>query len=294
MFKAVDDSPQALVHPCTASLRPPNVDLSYYKFAGRIMGKCILECALGKPLLAKARFTRSFLVQILGLKATIQCLETDDPQMFNSITNYSVNNLDLFFVCEEYDVAQTPKVVPLKKKGQSLPVTDENKIEYLSLLTEYRMMTSVKNEIAAFIEGLNELIPEDLLAMFDEKELELLMCGTTDVSIEDLRRHTVVEGSGPKWEETVSWFWVAVQGFTSEDMSKFLQFVTGSSRLPARGFADLCYPIRVRSLDGQHERLPSAATCFNKLLLPTYDSYQHLHSALLTAINEGSQGFSMS
>ncbi|KAL5503287.1 hypothetical protein EMCRGX_G010213 [Ephydatia muelleri] len=42
----------------------------------------------------------------------------------------------------------------------------------------------------------------------------------------------LVEGSGPKWEETVSWFWVAVQGFTSEDMSKFLQFVTGSSRLP--------------------------------------------------------------
>ena len=40
----------------------------------------------------------------------LQCLETDDPQMFNSITNYSVNNLDLFFVCEEYDVAQTPKV----------------------------------------------------------------------------------------------------------------------------------------------------------------------------------------
>ena len=45
------------------------------------------------------------------------------------------------------------QVVPLKKKGQSLPVTDENKMEYLSLLTEYRMMTSVKNEIAAFIEG---------------------------------------------------------------------------------------------------------------------------------------------
>ena len=43
--------------------------------------------------------------------------------------------------------------MPLKKKGQSIPVTDENKMEYLSLLTEFRMVTSVKNEIAAFIEG---------------------------------------------------------------------------------------------------------------------------------------------
>lgn len=43
--------------------------------------------------------------------------------------------------------------IPLKKNGQSLPVTDENKMEYLNLLTEYRMVTSVKNEITAFVEG---------------------------------------------------------------------------------------------------------------------------------------------
>ena len=80
--------------------------------------------------------------------------------------------------------------MPLKKKGQSLPVTDENKMEYLNLLTEYRMVTAVKSEIAAFIEGkkqslqydclyyiyltgFSELIPEDLLIMFDEQELEV-------------------------------------------------------------------------------------------------------------------------
>ena len=80
------------------------------------------------------------------------------------------------------------------------------------------------------------------------------------MNVEDLRKHTVVQGSGPRWEETVQWFWAAVQGFTSEDMSKFLQFVTGSSRLPARGFADLAHPICIRSFDGQHGRLPSAAT----------------------------------
>eukprot|EP00731_Ephydatia_muelleri_P007265 Em0003g1513a len=210
MFKAVDDSPQALVHPCRTSLRSQKIDLSYYKFAGQVVGKCILECALGKPLLAKARFTRSFLVQILGLNVTSQCLKADDPQIYNAITDNSVEGLDLFFVDTDYDSSHVLKEMPLKKKGQSLPVTDENKMEYLNLLTEYRMVTAVKSEIAAFIEGFSELIPEDLLIMFDEQELE---------------------------------------------------FVTGSSRLPARGFADLSYPIRVRSLDGQHGKLPSAATC---------------------------------
>lgn len=293
IFKAVNDSPQALVHPCRASLRPPNIDLSYYKFTGKIVGKCIVECALGKPLLTKARFTRSFLVQILGLKVNSQCLKADDPQMYDAIVDNSVEGLDLFFVDNDYDGSSVPKEVPLKKKGQTIPVTDANKMEYLNLLTEFRMSTSVKKEIAAFVEGLSEFVPEDFLTIFDEQELELLMCGTTNISIEDLRKHTVMEGSGPKWVETVSWFWVAIQGFTSEDMSKFLQFVTGSSRLPARGFVDLSFPICIRKIDGQHGRLPFASTCFNRLLLPTYDSYQQLHSALLTAINEGSQGFSM-
>ena len=90
--------------------------------------------------------------------------------------------------------------------------------------------------------------------------LQLLMCGTANVSVEDLWTHTVVEGHGTRWEETLSWFWAAVQGFTSEDMSKFLQFVTGSSRLPARGFVDLSHPICIRSLSGQHGHLPFAAT----------------------------------
>ena len=86
------------------------------------------------------------------------------------------------------------------------------------------------------------------------------MCGTTDISVEDLRAHTVVDGNGTGWEETLSWFWAAVQGFTSEDMSKFLQFITGSSRLPARGFEDLTHPICIQSLHGQHGHLPTAAT----------------------------------
>ena len=127
------------MHPCKASLRPPGVDLSYYTFAGRIVGKCILECALGTPQLTKARFTRSFLVQILGLKVTSQvnfclsmkrcnkdevipsfidnvgftfgqCLKTDDPQMYNAITENSVEGLDLFFVDGDYDSKQRLKV----------------------------------------------------------------------------------------------------------------------------------------------------------------------------------------
>ena len=39
------------------------------------------------------------------------------------------------------------------------------------------------------------------------------------------------------------------------------------------------------------DRLPAAHTCFNQLDLPQYDSYERLRAQLLTAMNEGAEGF---
>ena len=44
------------------------------------------------------------------IKFHLQCLKTDDPQMYNSITENSVEGLDLFFVEDDYDSKQRPKV----------------------------------------------------------------------------------------------------------------------------------------------------------------------------------------
>ena len=48
--------------------RPEKLKLKYFHFAGKIVGKCLYESAMGNPLLVKARFTRSFLAQIIGLR----------------------------------------------------------------------------------------------------------------------------------------------------------------------------------------------------------------------------------
>lgn len=39
--------------------------------------------------------------------------------------------------------------------------------------------------------------------------------------------------------------------------------------------------------------LPSAATCFNELLLPSFPSYEDLRHKLLTAISEGAGHFGL-
>lgn len=46
--------------------------LKFYEFAGRIVGKCLYESALGstRRINVKARFSRSFLAQLLGLRVS--------------------------------------------------------------------------------------------------------------------------------------------------------------------------------------------------------------------------------
>ena len=46
--------------------------MKLYEFAGRIVGKCLYESSLGGTYkqMVKARFSRSFLAQLIGLRVT--------------------------------------------------------------------------------------------------------------------------------------------------------------------------------------------------------------------------------
>lgn len=56
--------------------RPANLKLKYYEFAGRIVGKCLYESAVGagRRQNIKAKFSRSFLAQLLGQRITYKVL----------------------------------------------------------------------------------------------------------------------------------------------------------------------------------------------------------------------------
>ncbi len=68
LFTSFGDDAQALVHP-NARI-PPNYKLKHYEFAGKLVGKCLYDSSLGAGYrqLVKARFTRSFLAQLIGLR----------------------------------------------------------------------------------------------------------------------------------------------------------------------------------------------------------------------------------
>lgn len=71
--------------------------------------------------------------------------------------------------------------VELKPGGAHIAVTEENKKEYVEAVVEYRTKTRIKEQTTALQEGFRELIPSELIDVFDERELELLIGGMSEI-----------------------------------------------------------------------------------------------------------------
>lgn len=73
--------------------------------------------------------------------------------------------------------------IELKPGGADVPVTEENKKEYVDCVVEYRISKRVQEQFEAFTSGFNELIPQELINVFDERELELLIGGMSEIDV---------------------------------------------------------------------------------------------------------------
>ncbi|XP_053267864.1 E3 ubiquitin-protein ligase NEDD4-like isoform X3 [Pleuronectes platessa] len=265
--------------------------LSYFKFIGRVAGMAVFH---GKLL--DGFFIRPFYKMMLGKQISLKDMESVDSEYYNSLKWILENDpteLDLRFCIDEDNFGQTYQV-DLKPSGSDMVVTNDNKKEYIDLVIQWRFVNRVQKQMNAFLEGFTELIIIDLIKIFDENELELLMCGLGDVDVNDWRQHTVYKNGYCPNHPVIQWFWKVVLLMDAEKRIRLLQFVTGTSRVPMNGFAEL-YGSNGPQLFtieqwGTPEKLPRAHTCFNRLDLPTYESFEDLREKLLMAV-ENAQGF---
>jgi E3 ubiquitin-protein ligase HUWE1 len=100
------------------------------------------------------------------------------------------------------------------------------------------MTNAIKDQIGAFTEGFNDIVPHDVLAILNPSELELLISGTPEIDIEDLRAQTEYTGYTPASPQ-VRWFWDVVRDLNDEDRARLLMFCTGTSKVPLDGFKAL-------------------------------------------------------
>eukprot|EP01114_Cavostelium_apophysatum_P006773 TRINITY_DN1823_c0_g1_i4.p1 TRINITY_DN1823_c0_g1~~TRINITY_DN1823_c0_g1_i4.p1 ORF type:complete len:3344 (-),score=945.09 TRINITY_DN1823_c0_g1_i4:44-10075(-) len=266
--------------------------IAYFKFTGRVIGKALMDGQL-----MDAHFTRSFYKHILKQPVNYQDMEAIDPEYFKNLKwildNDITDILDLNFTSQQEEFGVL-KLVELKPGGKNIPVTNENKDEYVRLITEFKMTTAIRPQINGFLEGFQELIDHQLVSIFTPSELELLISGLPDIDIDDLRKNTEYRGYTID-SPTVQWWWQVISEFGQEEKALLLQFVTGTSKVPLEGFKALqgmSGPQKFQIYKSyEKDKLPTAHTCFNQIDLPEYTSIDELRRCLLIALREGSEGF---
>jgi E3 ubiquitin-protein ligase HUWE1 len=267
--------------------------LSYFRFVGRIVGKAVAD-----GYLLDAHFTRSLYKHMLGMKPTHDDMEAIDPDYYRNLKtileyNLADIGLELTFSIEDHSFGRS-QTIDLIPNGRNVHVTEESKEEYVRLICQNRMTTAIQSQIKSYLDGFYELVNPELIAIFTPRELELLISGLPDIDVLDLKKNTEYTG----WKATdkeIEWFWNIMFSLSRKEKASFLQFVTGSSKVPLSGFSELQGMRGIQRFSihktPQKGALMSAHTCFNSLDLPSYGSEDEMREKLLYAINEGGGAF---
>ncbi|XP_076247280.1 suppressor of deltex [Calliopsis andreniformis] len=266
--------------------------LQYFKFIGRF-----IAMALYHGRFIYSGFTMPFYKRMLNKKLVMKDIESIDPEFYKSLVWIKENNieecgLELYYSVD-FEILGQVIHHELKDGGDKIRVIEDNKEEYIRLMTEWRMTRGIEDQTKAFLEGFNSVVPLEWLKYFDERELELMLCGMQEIDVEDWQRNTIYRHY-TRNSKQILWFWQFVTRTDSEKRARLLQFVTGTCRVPVGGFAELMGsngPQRfcIEKV-GKDTWLPRSHTCFNRLDLPPYKSYEQLVEKLNYAIEE-TEGF---
>lgn len=153
--------------------------LVYYRFFGRLLGRALFD-----GLKIAGRLDGYLLKHILGLPLTIQDFETIDNKWKEGFLiildavqgGRDLESLGLTFCVEGAE----GKTIPLKDKGETIKVTNENYQEFFELLFDYKLLRPVNKQLTQILLGIFEIVPEQLLSVFDENELDRLLSGGQD------------------------------------------------------------------------------------------------------------------
>ncbi|KAK3878028.1 hypothetical protein Pcinc_017308 [Petrolisthes cinctipes] len=268
---------------------------THYFFIGRMLGKALYE-----NLLVDIPLAGFFLSKLLGRSSSsveFHHLDSMDPELCRSLLELKtyqddVLDLGLDFTVLNSDLGQNT-VEELIPNGSNIAVTNENRIEYIYRMADYKLNKQIAKQSQAFKNGVRDVVPLEWLQMFDWKELQMLVSGASiPIDLTDLMENTRYGGEYNAEHPTILAFWKVLRCFGETQKRQLLKFVTSCSRPPLLGFKELHPPFCIQP-SGSEDRLPTASTCMNLLKLPEYKNEHTLREKLHYAITSGA-GFELS
>uniref|UniRef100_A0A1A9UR52 E3 ubiquitin-protein ligase n=1 Tax=Glossina austeni TaxID=7395 RepID=A0A1A9UR52_GLOAU len=194
--------------------------------------------------------------------------------------------------------------IELCRGGRDTTVTIHNLHQYISLVTYWFLVEGVQKQFEALREGFDSIFPIQRLRMFYPEELENVFCGSGNNcyqrwDVKMLQESCRTDHGFTQDSQAIKYLYDILSTYTRDEQRLFLQFVTGSPRLPTGGFKALSPALTIvrKTLDNNqnpNDYLPSVMTCVNYLKLPDYSSREVMRLKLKVAANEGSMSFHLS
>lgn len=279
----------------------------------------LFGCILGFTVLYKetipVHFGHNFLRSVFGLKTDAQdllpLLESVDKTLHTKLKyildgSYSglgdtledaldQSNLPRVFALNESHCPELVKSTVLKDNGDKLIVTEANKEEFVMLLLDRLLISGVARQVEFFRKGLLRVVPDHIVQRIAElmsvKEIELMVCGSEEIDVDDWEKHTQYENGFTHESQPVRWFWDVVRAMAVDQRAALLSFATGSSQVPSGGFRFLQPELFTIQRVAVSDRYPEAHTCANTIDLPVYGSGEELARRLEFAIKEAGDAF---
>ena len=184
--------------------------------------------------------------------------------------------------------------------SESIYVTNANREQYVRDYIRWLTHDSVEEQYAAFEKGFYTCLNKKALLvsihrlgtcnsvltgqkLLTAENLKDVVEGQKEIDVEALRAMASYEDGYDREHPLIKGFWEIVEGYDEQSRSQLLEFVTASDRIPVNGVQSMSFAI-VRN-GGDCDRIPSAMTCFGKLLLPEYSSVEKLREKLRIALD---------
>ena len=249
------ETPERLLYPSTSTQALAN--LEFYEFLGRIVGKCLYE-----NVLIDVEFAPFFLLRWFGRHAYLDDLPSLDKQIYQGLVflkqyQGDFEELALTFSNPVEEGQGQHNDIDLIPNGRNIPVTYQNRLEYIQLVANYRLNICMHKQASAFVRGLSDLIDVKWLVMFNQKELQTLVGGAEgkSIDVDELKRHTVLGGGYMDHDKTVTMFWEVMKEMKEADKRKVLKFVTSVERPPLLGFNELYPKFSIRKAGNDENRV---------------------------------------
>ena len=254
----------------------------------------LVGLAVYNSVLLDVHFPPAVYRKLLGLPLGLEdMVDSRLGKSLQQLLDYAGDDVEdvfcLSFSLEWMDLG-TERTVELKPGGADIPVTSENKEEYVRLYVKWLLEESINPQYDAFERGFMKVMENSTLDFMSPHELELLVVGSPELDFDALEENATYEGFNAE-AHVIQHFWSFLKGASKETRLQFLRFSTGSSKAPIGGLGKL--PFKIQKNGENKQQLPTSHTCFNTLLLPDYgDDYDLLAERLGRAVLE-CEGFGL-